>query len=144
MQIKEIITHVNQCLAGELLSYGDLKFYLDKTIDDINSQLNSKYPAFSELEPLITEYTAFPDRFIRQVVIPGAAWYYYVADEEGSQTAIQYAMDYQRGLDLMLRDMLYGVPEEYMVDTMQGSATFAYEADGNVPGIMVNNFVGEW
>lgn len=144
MQLKDITSNVNKCLAGELLTYSELKFYLDKTIDDINSQLNSKYPAFSELDTTATEYTAFPDRFIRQVVIPGAAWYYYVADEEGTPTAQQYASDYQRGLNLMLRDMLYGVPAEYQVDTMQGSATFAYEADGNTPGIEVNTFVGEW
>lgn len=144
MQIKEIVNRINDKLAGELLSYSQLKQYLDSTIDDINTQLNSKYPAFSDLDGNTTEYTAFPDRFIRQVVIPGAAWYYYVADEEGTPTAQQYAQDYQRGLTIMLRDMIYGVPLEYQVDTMQGSATFAFEADGNTPGIEVNNFVGEW
>ena len=144
MLIKEIVTLINKKLAGELLTYSELKNYLDSTIDDINTQLNSKYPAFSELDISISEYTAFPDRFIRQVVVPGAAWYYYTADEEGTPTALQYAQDYQRGLFTMLRDMLYGIPLEYQVDTMQGSVQFAFEADGNAPGIEVNNFVGEW
>ena len=144
MQIKDIVSRINGKLAGELLTYSELKPHLDSVIDDINTQLNSKYPAFSELEATATEYTVFPDRFIRQVVIPGAAWYYYVADEEGTPTAQQYASDYQRGLNMMLRDMIYGVPVEYQVDTLQGTATLAYEADGNTPGIEVNTFVGEW
>lgn len=144
MLIKDIVALVNKKLAGELLSYSELKSYLDSTIDDINTQLNSKYPAFSELDGNTVEYTAIPDRFIRQVVIPGAAWYFYIADEEGTPTAMQYQQDYQRGLFLITRDLIYGVPAEYQVDTMQGSAQFAYEADGNAPGIEVNSFVGEW
>ena len=144
MLIKDIVSHINKNLAGEQLNYSELKFYLDKTIDDINTQLNSKFPAFSDLPPAVTEYTAFADKFIRLVVIPGVAWYYYVADEEGSPAALQYQADYQRGLYMILRDLLYGVPLEYQVDTMQGSATFADEADGNPPGIQVNSFVGEW
>lgn len=144
MLIKDIVALVNQKLAGELLTYSELKPHLDSTIDDINTQLNSKYPAFSELDSIVTEYTAFPDKFIRQVVVPGAAWYFYTTDEEGSAAAPQYAQDYQRGLFTMLRDMLYGVPTEYQVDTMQGSAQFTDEADGNTPGISVNSFVGEW
>ena len=144
MPIKEIVSRINGKLAGELLNYSELKPYMDSVIDDINTQLNSKYPAFSELEVSATEYTAFPDRYIRQVVIPGAAWYYFVADEEGNPTALQYQADYQKNLWTMFRDMLYGVPPEYQVDTMQGSTTFAQEADGGAPGLEINNFVGEW
>ena len=76
MLIKDIVNLVNQKLAGELLSYSELRTYLDNVVDDINSQLNTCYPTFSELEST-TEYTAFPDRYIRSVVVPGATWYFY-------------------------------------------------------------------
>lgn len=144
MYIKDIVSEINRCLAGEMLSYTEVRSYLDKTIDDINTQLNSKYPVFSELADGTAEYTAFPDSFIRQVVIPGAAWYYYVADEEGSIAAQQYQQDYYKGLFIITRDLIYGVPIEYQVATPQGSAQLAYEADGNVPGIVINSMAGEW
>lgn len=128
MQLKDITLYINKCLAGEMLTYGELKFYLDKTIDDINGQLNSKYPAFSD-SSITSEYTAFPDQWIRSVVIPGAAWYYYVSDEEGSPAAIQYQNDYQRGLFYMLRDMIYNVPVEYQADSVQGSASTTFGSD---------------
>ena len=144
MLIKDIVSGVNGCLAGELLSYNEVRPYLDKTIDDINTQLNSKYPVFSELPVGTAEYTLFPDQFIRQVVIPGAAWYYYVADEEGSIAAQQYQQDYYKGLFIITRDLIYGVPLEYQVDTPQGSAQLAYELDGNAPGIIINSMAGEW
>jgi hypothetical protein len=50
MQVKDIITCINELLAGEQLHYQDLEIFLDKTIDDINGQLNTRYPVFSELK----------------------------------------------------------------------------------------------
>lgn len=139
MKIVDIVASINELLAGERHSYQQLRRFLDRTIDDINSQLNSTYPAFSEMDASISEYTLFPDRYIRSVVIPGAAWYYFVADEEGNQSAPQYQYDYDRGLSLMTRDHFNQVPEEYQATTTtplleQGSGT---DSDG---GISFNGF----
>lgn len=113
MKIADIVAGVNELLAGERHSFAQLKRHLDRTIDDINTQLASKFPAFSELDPSADTYDYFPDRFIRMVVWPGAAWYYFVADEEGNQTSPQYQYDYDRGLFVMTRDFFNQVPEEY-------------------------------
>ena len=141
MLLTKIASEVNKKLAGEMLTYLELVSFLDSTIDDINSQLNSCYPAFSELDKA-TEYNHFPDRYIRTVVIPGAAWYFYVADEEGTQTAMQYSTDYNRGLYLMLRDHIFNVPDEYRADSQQGTVDFEFMQEEGLPGIFVDR--GAW
>lgn len=110
MTTKAIVDHINQLLAGEHLTYQDVEPLLDRVIDDINSQLNTRYPAYSELKiknndgaPPI-KFECFPDRYIRLVLIPGAAYYFYIMDEEGIDTAPAYREMYQRGLFMMLRD----------------------------------------
>jgi hypothetical protein len=113
MKLQEIVNSLNELLAGERHSYAQLKRFLDRTIDDINQQLNSTFPAFSEMPEGKAEYDYFPDRYIRSVVLQGAAWYYFTTDEEGNQTAPQYMMNYERALYYMLRDHFNSVPEEY-------------------------------
>jgi len=113
MLINDIVLRVNKKLAGEMFSYAQIRDYLDSVIDDINIQLGSIFPAFSELETSVSDYNYFPDRWIRQVVIPGAAWYFFVTDEEGISTATQFQYDYERGLFYMQRDYFALVPEEY-------------------------------
>ena len=144
MTVNKIVALINAKLAGEQLTYNELKASMDDTIDDINSKLHSIYPTFTELGSYDTDYNMFPDRFIRSVVIPGAAWFYYVTDEEGSIAAQQYNADYVKGLFLMQRDMLYNIPTIYQADDMQGTVQFTSEADGNTPGIEINSFTGEW
>lgn len=139
MLIKDVVNLVNQKLAGELLSYNEMRIYLDTVIDDINSQLNTVYPTFSELGSAV-EYTAFPDRYIRSVVVPGTAWYYYVVDEEGTSTAQQFGTDYSRNMFIMQRDMLYNIPEEYQADSLQGTVVSPIDA----ATIEVSNRMGEW
>lgn len=113
MDINTIVNRVNRKLAGELLSYYELKDYLDDTIDDINEKLGSTYPAFSELDSSVDTYDFFPDKWIRKVVVFGAAWYYFVTDEEGISTAQTYQQAYFNNLFLMQREMISQVPEEY-------------------------------
>ena len=113
MTLQEIVNRVNKLLAGERHSFAQLVDYLDRTIDDINSQLNSTFPVFSELPDGKAEYDYFPDRYIRSVVTVGAAWYYFSTDEEGNQTAPQYMYDYERGMFTMSRDYHNLVPLEY-------------------------------
>lgn len=113
MKLNDIAKRVNKLLAGERLPYSQLVDHLDRTIDDINSQLNSTFPAFSEIPDGKAEYDYFPDKYIRSVVCVGAAWYYFTSDEEGISTAPQYLMDYDRGLFVMIRDYFNAVPIEY-------------------------------
>lgn len=139
MLIKDIVNLINQKLAGELLSYSELRSFMDCVIDDINSQLNACYPTFSSLEAS-GEYVAFPDKYIRSVIVPGTAWYYYVVDEEGTATAQQFGADYSRNMFIMQRDMLYNIPEEYQADSLQGTVVSPIDA----ATIEVNNRMGEW
>ena len=57
-----------------------------------------------------------PNKYIRSVVITGAAYKFYVTDEEGIITATQYQYDYLNNLFAMKRDYSASVPEEYLAD----------------------------
>jgi len=118
MLISKIVANVNTLLAGERHSYLQLIPYLDKTIDYINSNLGSTYPAFSELPDGASSYDFFPDRYIRTVVQVGAAWHYFTTDEEGITTAQQYQYEYEQNMFLMERDFIMLVPAEYKAPTI--------------------------
>lgn len=121
MQIKTLIESINTQLAGELLSIGELKDFVDKAIDDINTRLNTKFPVLTDvMSRAQLEYTAIPDKYIRSVVIPGAAFKYYITDEEGAAVAPKYEEDYLKGLFYMERDYMPIVPEEYIETDEQG------------------------
>lgn len=121
MRIKTLIESINTQLAGELLSIGELKDFVDKAIDDINTRLNTKFPVLTDvMSSAQLEYTAIPDKYIRSVVIPGAAFKYYITDEEGAAVAPKYEEDYLKGLFYMERDYMPIVPEEYVETDEQG------------------------
>ena len=115
MELNDIVQSVNNKLAGETLTFDEIKIHLDSVIDEINSRLNSTFPSFSEFkaQESDTNYDCFPDKFIRSVVIIGAAYYFYVTDEEGIETAAEYGRQYAQSLFYMERDYLDQVPEEY-------------------------------
>ena len=117
MEISKICNLVNQSLAGEMLRQNELMLYLDKVIDDINSQLNSNYPTFSEYTseyfPDYPNYNVFPEKYIRSVVVPGAAYKFYQVDEEGNNTAPLFRQEYQTNLFYMVRDMMESVPPRF-------------------------------
>lgn len=113
MKLQALQSLVNNNLAGETLSYNKMKPFLDNVLDDINDDLGSIYPVFSELESSVDEYTAFPDKYLRQVVAIGAAWYFFLVDEEGISTAETLQQLYQYNLFKMQRDLVGFVPEEY-------------------------------
>lgn len=127
MKITALISLINTKLAGELLTKSELMPFIDNVIDEINDQLNSRFPALSELAPEVTDYDFFPDKYLRSVVAHGAAWYYYVTDEEGSQAATQYQMLYQTALFKMVRDYSEEVPPQYQVLTRNGGVEFEFE-----------------
>ncbi len=123
MLLNEIVRKVNNKLAGELLTFEELRDHLDATIDDINARLDSTYPSFSEFYEQYTQepdYNFFPDKYIRSVVVPGAAFYFFIVDEEGADVAPQYAHEYDRNLFYMERDYISKVPEEYQADSSGG------------------------
>jgi hypothetical protein len=121
LQIKTLIESINTQLAGELLSIGELKDFVDKAIDDINTRLNTKFPVLSDiLDGTHLEYNAIPDKYIRTVVIPGATFKYYITDEEGAAVAPKYEEEYLKGLFYMERDYMSTVPEEYLETDEQG------------------------
>lgn len=87
--------------------------FMDEVIFDINHQLNTQYPTFSEASDSTADnvtasydYKAFPDEWQRTVVVYGAASKIYASDDEGINTATDYSSEYQEYLFLMLRDFV--------------------------------------
>lgn len=117
MEIAKICDLINQSLAGEMLKADELMLYMDKVIDDINNQLNANYPTFSEYTeeffPDYPNYNVFPDKYIRSVVVPGAAYNFYKVDEEGNNTAPLFRQEYQTNLFYMTRDMMESIPPRF-------------------------------
>lgn len=135
MTLTKIVERVNYLLAGENLTYSELEVHLDSVIDDLNHELNSVFPAFSEFNntdygDTYPDYSFFPDRYIRSVVCVGAAFKFFITDEEGAQSAMKYEQDYAKALFMMQRDYSNQVPVAYQPTTDQGyldSPTDLYE-----------------
>lgn len=145
MRVVNIINNINKYLAGEMLRYTDLEPFLDRTIDDLNQDLDSCYPSFSEFMQLNdidpnADYDLFPDKYIRTVVIPGAAFYYYQADEEGDTVANSFGGMYGDGRYKMQRDFTIQVPDEY-ANKEGGYAKFDWDLGGSV-GISMEDICG--
>lgn len=124
MLIKDIIGRTNRLLDGEQLSKDSLALHLDSTIDAINTKLSSTFPVFSELPAGTTAYNYFPDKYIRTVLCVGAAYHFYLMDEEGSPSAQAYGDMFANGLFVMLRDYVSQVPAEYCASDSAGSVIF--------------------
>lgn len=123
MRYNTIIGLISKQLGDELVSEGEMLSYMDRVIDDINAQLNSTFPTFTEwkeanadIDGMYLDYTAIPDKYIRTVIIPGAAFKYYTTDEEGSYAAPKYEEDYKQGMFYMIRDYSFQIPAEYQAD----------------------------
>ena len=135
MKINQITNLVNSKLAGERLPYQEIKLLLDSTIDDINTRLNACLPVFSDLDGNSDSYDALPDRYIRSVVVPGAALKFYNIDEEGADVAPKLEQEYLSNLFYLERDYLLLLPEEYVADMNQGLYHFSDDhplTDGGV------------
>lgn len=111
MNYTTIVTLINKKIPSEQLNLDRMLSFMDEVIDDINAQLGAQFPTFTEHNENVNntpnEYTYFPDRYIRTVVVSGAAAKWYTADEEGIETATTYVRDYNNALFLMLRDFSY-------------------------------------
>lgn len=137
MKYNTIVGLISKHLADEIVSEGEMLSYMDRVIDDINDKLNTTFPTFTEFREANIEtasdaldYTVFPDKYIRTVVVPGTAHKYYTTDEEGGYGAPKYEEDYNRGLFYMLRDYSFQIPEEYRANS-QGYINIA-GSDGGI------------
>lgn len=111
MTVIAIVELINEKLAGEMLSYSELKPFMNAVVDDINRELSARFPVFSDEET----YEYFPERYIRSVVVVGAAYKFYVTDEEGVDTAQAYGWEYNQNLFYMKRDYSAFVPLDYQM-----------------------------
>ena len=146
----------NEKLAGEMFEYSEIVPYLDLVIDEINADLSATFPAFSEFtetgfpgykEALYTTYDVqgrpvsvdnnkkaavyqnydlFPDKYIRSVVIPGAAYKWFSVDEEGASTAPLFQQEYEKARFEMVRDYIDLVPYEFQNDLSGAIADLFY------------------
>lgn len=127
MRVGQIVNLINKHLADEFCSVAELTSYMDRVIDDINTRLNSKFPTVSEVIATAggttdPDYNVFPDKYIRSVLVVGAAYKYYITDEEGNATAQQYGVEYNQNLFYMERDYSFSIPEIYR-ESEQGFVT---------------------
>lgn len=127
MRVGQIVNLINKHLADEFCSVAELTSYMDRVIDDINTRLNSKFPTISEVIAAAggttdPDYNVFPDKYIRSVLVVGAAYKYYITDEEGNATAQQYGAEYNQNLFYMERDYSFSIPEIYR-ESEQGFVT---------------------
>lgn len=120
MRYNVIVSLISKKLADEIVSESEMLSYMDAVIDDINTQLNASFPTFTEykeensdISGTLLDYTAIPDKYIRTVVIPGAAYKFYTTDEEGGYSAPKYEEEYKQALFYMLRDYSFQIPQEY-------------------------------
>lgn len=141
MLISKIVDLVNHKLAGEILRYEDIEPLLDSVIDDINTQHNTKFPVFSELPQGATEYTAIPDKYIRSVIAPGAAFKFFCIDEEGADVAPKFEYEYNANLFYMVRDYLPNVPLEYQETFDQGFIDLTENHLLASGGVEVNGYI---
>ena len=110
MLIPDIVKLINKKIPSEQLTLERVCVFMDEVIDDINAQLSANFPTFTEYVNAHDGsmlYDCIPDRYLRTVVVTGAAAKWYTADEEGIETATTYVRDYNSALFLMLRDFSY-------------------------------------
>ena len=139
MFYSKVIDLIRKHLGDELVTEAELYNYIDRVIDDINVQLNTCFPTFTEFSEEnygigsnLLDYNAIPDKYLRTVVVPGAAFKYYTTDEEGGNAAPKYEEDYRQGLFYMLRDYSFSIPSKYRADE-QGFI----DVEEETPGITV-------
>jgi hypothetical protein len=147
MNYLEIKKELNILLNGELVPWKRLIGHINYAIDAINTDMNTCFPTISvdsSADDLGTEYTAIPDKYIRTVILPGAAHHYYMVDDEGTTPEIDFAREFAAGKFYMLRDYSCSVPAQYRVQdnedgSFAGSVESTYEDSNGLRGIERGN-----
>ena len=139
MTLLDMKKGLNSLLAGEMLSLDMMKQHLNFAIDEINTAMDTCFPTIDS-NSLAFDYTAIPDKYIRSVVLPGAAHHYYMVDDEGTTPEKDFYQQFELGKFYMLRDYSYKVPEIYQnTDADDGSHSGAvvstYEDSHGLRGI---------
>ena len=155
MLYNKIVDLISKQLGDELVTESEMLGYMDRVIDDINARLNTTFPTFTEfkednaeIESTSLNYTAIPDKYIRTVVIPGAAFKFYTTDEEGGYSSPKYEEDYKQGMFYMERDFSFNVPERYRGDVEYGEDDYPSDEQGYLniagsdPGLIVSRRPG--
>ena len=155
MELTKLIDTINRTyLVSDLIRIPNAYYYMDQVIDDINDELQAKYPVFSDWADYVAAYNllhadapksalvydVIPDKYLRKVVALGTALYFYTADEEGEQIALDYQQKYNRALFHMIRDYHCQVPTEFQ-DTEGGYIDMTFEqesSDINPRGVTVD------
>jgi len=138
MKLSILCGLINVKLAGEQLPQATLLPLIDEVIDDINDQLNSIFPVMSDFAADNAngpdyDYNLFPDRYLRKVVVYGAAAKFYSIDEEGIGPAEDFTLRYSQNLYYMIRDYTSQVPLAYQA----GAQGFIEDDDTTDVGIYV-------
>jgi hypothetical protein len=149
MLIKNIIQRFNMKLAGEQLQQNEAELFIDAVIDDINDKLDSCFPVLSKFNPIefpdykastyttyndegaavidtvakaavYADYDVLPDKYIRTVIISGAAFKFFSVDEEGALSAPIFEKEYIDAIFRMQRDYIDLVPVVYQSDNSGG------------------------
>lgn len=142
MQVQVIVKELNHMLANETLRFQDTEHLFNRVIEEINSNLNAIYPTMTEFltqSDITGDYNVFPDRYIRSVLIPGAAFYFYQEDEEGEYVASSFGATYRQNMFHMVRDHMMKVPEKYQSDN-EGYVTMSKGMFGAGVGISLTDF----
>lgn len=128
MDINQLKAYIHKnFVISEYLTSEEMQSYMDDAINDINNALQATFPTFSEWPKYVeiynmahvdsfldnAVYTAFPKRYLQNVVAVGAALKFFTNDEEGEFVSGRYNIDYDRNMSLMVRDYIHLVPEEF-------------------------------
>lgn len=149
MLLKKLVDTVNRTyIVSDYLRAPDIYYYMDRVIDDINSNLQANYPTISDWDEFVekwnekfpnhpkdrTNYDVIPDRYLRTVVALGTALYYYNNDEEGEQIAVDYLQRYNHNMFLMIRDYHMLVPPMFQ-NNFGGFIDFSYNRERGPIGL---------
>lgn len=113
MEFPRLMTHINR-VTDEDFELADMLGFINDAIQKINIEVSAIFPEIDETLPSKLyeqeEYTAFPDKWIRMLIVPFAAG----RIKENDSSQFEY-IDWYRQFDLNLERFKtdYKIPLEY-------------------------------
>lgn len=114
MEFPSLMTHINR-VTDEDFELADMLGFINDAIQKINIEVGAIFPEIDETLPeklyQQEEYTAFPDKWIRMLIVPFAAG----RIKENDSSQFEY-IDWYKQFDLNLEKFKkdYKIPEEYI------------------------------